>query len=193
MKLTLKQEAFCNYYIETGNASEAYRRAFCCQRMRSSTINRMAFDLLNNRKITARINELQKELQRRSDITKDETVSILTNIARANIVDALEVKGGDNYRTFLVKDLSTLPVEFQLAISSVKSTEKGFEVKMYSKIDAIDKLAKMHGWDTPKEENQEMKSPPSVNIQIVTNDPKLLELQDKSINLKNKEESEEAS
>lgn len=153
----------------------------------------MAFDLLNNRKITARINELQKELQRRSDITKDETVSILTNIARANIVDALEVKGGDNYRTFLVKDLSTLPVEFQLAISSVKSTEKGFEVKMYSKIDAIDKLAKMHGWDTPKEENQEMKSPPSINIQIVTNDSKLLDLQNKSINLKSNEESGEAN
>ncbi|WFE87228.1 terminase small subunit [Parabacteroides chongii] len=26
MPLTIKQENFCNYYLECGNASEAYRR-----------------------------------------------------------------------------------------------------------------------------------------------------------------------
>lgn len=193
MRLTPKQEAFCNYYIETGNASEAYRRAFCCEKMSGKTVRVKASLLLNKDNIRVTVEKLQKELQKRSDITKDETVNILTNIARANIVDALEIKGGDNYRTFLVKDLSKLPLEFQLAIASVKSTEKGFEVKMYSKIDAIDKLSKMHGWDTPKDEPQEITGPPSINIQIVTNDSKLLDLQDKSINLKNNEESGEAN
>ena len=193
MRLTPKQEAFCNYYIETGNASEAYRRAFCCKKMSDKTVWVKASMLLSEDKVRVRVKELQDELQKRSDITKDETVNILTNIARANIVDALEIKGGNNYRTFLVKDLSKLPLEFQMAIASVKSTEKGFEVKMYSKIDAIDKLAKMHGWDSPKEEAHEVKGPPSINIQIVTNDSKLLELQDKSINLKNSDESGEAS
>lgn len=193
MRLTPKQEAFCNYYIETGNASEAYRRAFCCEKMSSKTVRVKASLLLTKDNIRVTVEKLQKELQKRSNITKDETVSILTNIARANIVDALEIKGGDNYRTFLVKDLSKLPLEFQLAIASVKSTEKGFEVKMYSKIDAIDKLSKMHGWDTPRDEPQEINGPPSINIQIVTNDSKLLDLQDKSINLKNNEESGEAN
>lgn len=161
--------------------------------MSSKTVRVKASLLLTKDNIRVTVEKLQKELQKRSNITKDETVSILTNIARANIVDALEIKGGDNYRTFLVKDLSKLPLEFQLAIASVKSTEKGFEVKMYSKIDAIDKLSKMHGWDTPRDEPQEINGPPSINIQIVTNDSKLLDLQDKSINLKNNEESGEAN
>ena len=29
-KLSIKQENFCNYYLECGNASEAYRRAYSC-------------------------------------------------------------------------------------------------------------------------------------------------------------------
>lgn len=35
-------------------------------------------------------------------------------------------------------------------------------------------------------------TPPSVNIQVVTNDPKLLELQDKSVTLKENRESDKA-
>ena len=53
----------------------------------------------------------------------------------------LEIKRTENYRIFLIKDLSKLPIHFQLAIQSVKSTEKGFEVKMYSKIDALDRCS----------------------------------------------------
>lgn len=31
--LTIKQEAFCQAYIETGNASEAYRTAYAADKM----------------------------------------------------------------------------------------------------------------------------------------------------------------
>ena len=55
MKLTIKQEKFCNYYLETGNASEAYRRAFSCGKMKSGTVNRKAIELFENGKITARV------------------------------------------------------------------------------------------------------------------------------------------
>mgnify|MGYP003238363743 CR=1 FL=1 len=67
----------------------------------------------------------------------------------------LEIKRTENYRIFLIKDLSKLPIHFQLAIQSVKSTEKGFEVKMYSKIDALDRLSKMMGWDAPVKQEEE--------------------------------------
>ena len=40
--LTIKQENFCNYYLECGNASEAYRRAYSCSNMKGDTINRKA-------------------------------------------------------------------------------------------------------------------------------------------------------
>lgn len=150
MSLTVKQENFCNYYLECGNASEAYRRAYSCEKMKPEIINIKACELLGSGKVAVRVRELQAALQARSDLNKDEAVNILTNIARANVVDMLEIKRTENYRVFLIKDLSKLPVHFQLAIQSVKSTDRGFEVKMYSKIDALDRLSKIMGWDAPE-------------------------------------------
>ena len=71
MKLTIKQEKFCNLYIELGNASEAYRQSYNCEKMKPESVNIKAFELLNNGKITLRIEELRSELAERHDITKD--------------------------------------------------------------------------------------------------------------------------
>lgn len=59
-KLSIKQEKFCNYYLECGNASEAYRRAYSCSNMKDESINRKAIELLNNGKITARVKSFKK-------------------------------------------------------------------------------------------------------------------------------------
>ena len=60
-ELTVKQSDFCLFYIETGNASEAYRRAYDAENMKPETVNRRAFDLMENSKIKARIEALQAE------------------------------------------------------------------------------------------------------------------------------------
>ncbi len=52
MPLTPKQEKFCLAYLETGNASEAYRRAYNAAKMKAATVNRNAKALLDNTKIT---------------------------------------------------------------------------------------------------------------------------------------------
>lgn len=44
MRLSIKQENFCNYYIECGNASESYRRAYSCKNMKDNTVNRKAIE-----------------------------------------------------------------------------------------------------------------------------------------------------
>ena len=75
--LTPKQEKFCQVYIEVSNASEAYRQTYNCERMKPETINRTAKDLLDNRKITARLKELQAEHRYRHDITVDSLSSEL--------------------------------------------------------------------------------------------------------------------
>lgn len=69
--LTPKMEGFCQSYIETGNASEAYRRHYDCSKMKSETVNRNAFALLENNKIAARIEELKKRVLQRHDVTVD--------------------------------------------------------------------------------------------------------------------------
>ena len=50
-KLTPKQESFCLSYIETGNASEAYRLNYDTENMKPATVNRNAKALLDNNKI----------------------------------------------------------------------------------------------------------------------------------------------
>jgi phage terminase small subunit len=144
-KLTVKQENFCNYYIETGNASEAYRRAYSCDNMKYETVNRTAIELLNNPKIAARVKQLQSALQKRSDITKDEAIKELSAIVRSRVTDVLSAKG----MTVRIKSIEDLPDEVVACISSIKKIKGGIEVKFYDKIAAIDRLCKMLGWDEP--------------------------------------------
>ena len=75
--LTIKQEAFCQAYIETGNASEAYRTAYAADKMKPETINRKAKEQLDNGKIAARIAELQGEIKQRHNVTVDSLIKEL--------------------------------------------------------------------------------------------------------------------
>ena len=77
-KLTQKQERFCLSYIETGNASEAYRVNYNAEKMGEPSLNVAAHELLNNPKITLRLAELQKAHQERHKITIDSLTSRLT-------------------------------------------------------------------------------------------------------------------
>lgn len=76
-KLTIKQENFCLAYVETGNASEAYRRAYDVGEMLPASINRLAFELLENIKITSRISELRSTVMQRHKITVDDLLAEL--------------------------------------------------------------------------------------------------------------------
>lgn len=70
-KLTPKQEKFCQTYIETGNASEAYRQAYNTENMKPETVSVKASELLKNGKITVRVEALQSAHQKRHDVTVD--------------------------------------------------------------------------------------------------------------------------
>lgn len=80
MALTVKQEKFCQAYIETGNASEAYRQAYDASKMKPETVNRTAKELLDNPKITARVNALKNKHEKRHDITVDSLVKELEEV-----------------------------------------------------------------------------------------------------------------
>lgn len=77
MALTIKQEKFCMVYIETGNASEAYRQAYNCENMKPETVNRTAKETLDNPNITARVEQLKNKHAKRHEITIDDLVKEL--------------------------------------------------------------------------------------------------------------------
>lgn len=160
MGLTVKQENFCNYYVESGNASEALRRAYSCNSMADKTINEKACRMLKESKISARIAELQGQLKDKSDITKEGMLKELANIVNVRITSIGTIK--DN--VFIVKSLNNLPDEIISAIQSIKQTNNGLEVKLYDKISAIDRISKMLGWDSPVKSNN------NVNVRIIVGD-----------------------
>ena len=68
--LTQKQENFCNAYIETGNATESYRRAYeASAKWKEKSINRKAFDMLQNVNILTRLDELRKPAIKAAQVT----------------------------------------------------------------------------------------------------------------------------
>ncbi len=77
MKLTIKQEKFCNLYIELGNASEAYRQAGYSQDVSEKSLNELASRLLKNVKIMSRLNELRSGHAERHNINVDDLIAEL--------------------------------------------------------------------------------------------------------------------
>lgn len=76
-ELTPKQEAFAQRFVETGNASEAYRQAYNAEAMKAETVHRKAKELMDNGKITARIEALQAEHAERHKLTVDDLLAEL--------------------------------------------------------------------------------------------------------------------
>lgn len=72
MKLTVKQEAFAQAYIENGgNKSEAYRTAYNAKNMGDATIWKEACVLFKNPSVAVRVLELQEEHRERHNVTVD--------------------------------------------------------------------------------------------------------------------------
>lgn len=81
MRLTPKQDAFTRAYVETGNASEAYRRAYTVKRMSPNAIRVEAARLLAHPDIALAIQHSQKATAEKHEITKDFLVDRLLGIA----------------------------------------------------------------------------------------------------------------
>ena len=77
IKLTPKQEKFCQVYIETGNASEAYRQAYNASRTKPEVVAVKASQMLANGKVAVRIDALRALHQKRHEITVDDLVAEL--------------------------------------------------------------------------------------------------------------------
>lgn len=118
--------------------------------MKDATINRKAVELLRNGKITARIDELQRELKKLSDITKEEVLSELAAILRAKITDYLHFNGFQ----IVFKPFEELTEAQIKAIESVKENRYGeIELKLHGKSWTIDRICKILGYDSAQDFN----------------------------------------
>lgn len=77
MSLTPKQEKFCLVYLETGNASEAYRQAYDAKSMKPETVNKRASELLDNGDIAGRLSELRAPIIAKAQLTVEDLLAEL--------------------------------------------------------------------------------------------------------------------
>jgi phage terminase small subunit len=78
VELTPQQEAFCQAYVETSNASEAYRRAYPLSiAWKPGALWVQACRALDRPNVRLRIEELQSEAQKRHEITLETIIKML--------------------------------------------------------------------------------------------------------------------
>lgn len=85
-ELTQKQENFCLAYIETGNASEAYRKAYNAAGSSEKSVWELASKMLDNPKVISRLEALREQAARRALLTLErhlEELAALRDEARA--------------------------------------------------------------------------------------------------------------
>ena len=78
MRLTPKQKAFAEYYIETGNATESARKAG----YKGKNLNRIASENLSKLDIKSYIDEKMKELESKRIAKAEEVLEYLTRVLR---------------------------------------------------------------------------------------------------------------
>jgi len=88
--LTPKQEAFARSYMQTGNASAAYRMAYDAENMKDAVIHVKACELLKNDKVAVRLEELRERAQKRHDITVDKLTGMAMDAYYLAMKDSVE-------------------------------------------------------------------------------------------------------
>lgn len=91
-KLTPKQDAFVAAYIETGNASEAYRRAYNVENMLSTTVGHKAHILIKQGQIAAKIAEIRERAIDAVVANRANVLSLLTDLAFGSAADIQQIQ-----------------------------------------------------------------------------------------------------
>lgn len=89
LKLTDKQECFCQEYLKDLNATQAATRAGYSEK----TANEQGARLLANVSVAARINELMKSRSKRAEVTSDDILHELKKLAFVDISKAYNENG----------------------------------------------------------------------------------------------------
>lgn len=148
MSLPPKQEAFCQEYVKSGNATAAYFNAGYTPKNKN-TARVEASKLLTKPNIQARIAELQADRTARTQIESDKVLREIARLAFAQITDVVKFNNDD----LEVKDSDTLNEDIKAAIHKVTIAKDKFgaikkSVEMHDKNKALALLMKFLGLDS---------------------------------------------
>lgn len=150
--LTLKQEKFCQYYVDIdGNASEAYRMAYDCSKMKQESIWRNAHALMQSIKVSTRIKEIREKRAKESEVKRETVERVLMDIITADpndlyIVDEMTGK-------VKMKSPSQLPKRARNALKKIQNDRGKVTYEFNGKTEAARLLGSWNGWEADKNVN----------------------------------------
>lgn len=164
--LTIKQEAFCQAYIRTGDKSASYREVYNCSRLKDKSIHELSSKLSSNIKVTSRIEELKAKVAKIAEdkfqITQEEMLRHLNILRNARIDEYVDfiyekvliVEEGDDGKPvfgekprMIFKPFEDLTKEQLMCIESIKQNRYGeIELKLHGKEWTIEKINKHIGF-----------------------------------------------
>jgi len=148
-KLTPKQRKFAEEYVNTGNASEAYRRAYDVSETTSNDVIAVkASELLSNGNISVRVSELQKKEAESFQITRKEVADGYFKM----------IKSWEYLMDLAAKE--NLTKEQKAKFYLLKEMVKGSDYR-----GAYDSIAKMFGLNAPDKQEIEQ-TVHNININI---------------------------
>ena len=170
IKWAPKQEALWYGYIETGNASGAYRAAYNAEKMKPESVAVQAATMLASPKIALKIEALRSELKQRHVVTIDR---VLEEYAKLAFFDARKLFDDNG----AVLPVSQWPDDAAAAIGGLDVAEIGLgdgdgdalgvvkKLKLIDKRGALDSLARHLGMFVDKQEVSVVQ-PPKIIVEL---------------------------
>lgn len=103
MSLTHKQEAFAQAVADGMSQAEAYRTAYSAEKMKPETVWARASELMGDSKVAVRVAELKAALAEKALWKREDSVSVLSEIALNTMGDAKYTE-----RVSAVKELNAM-------------------------------------------------------------------------------------
>lgn len=154
-KLTIKQEKFCNKYLECGNASEAYRYAYNCSKMSDNAVWNASSLLMDHPKVTQRIDYLKSHLAEAAGIT---ALQIIREHQKIAFSDATRIRNG----WMSLKEFESLRDDEKACIKSIETKQtkrktsdgdvvidEQVKITCYDKQKSLDSIVNMLGYNAP--------------------------------------------
>jgi len=112
MALTAKQESFAQNIVDGFTQLESYKRAYDAENMLDKTISNNAYELINNREVAGRIQQLRDQLAERLLFPRIERLEILKGIAQGSERDGDRINAIKVFSDF-VGDGAPIKVEVE--------------------------------------------------------------------------------
>lgn len=142
-ELTQKEQSAVLAYVGGKSKSDAYRVAYDVDEStcKPESVNTMAFAMFKRPPVVAEVGRFQSEARNALKTTTEAVINKWWEMAQVQITDMVTVEEGK----VIIRDTTELSDQQIACIESIKETKAGVEVKFFSKIKALESIAKHLG------------------------------------------------